>query len=308
MLKNQRKVNDNLGKNIIKDHIIIYDFIEKRIGKYKNCNFGHKYGSITGVRHEGDPIVPIKEFELRDVKIIENEVIINKGDGLQGFCKNCSKLRRKARIEKEKLEKNNKTSDEIYELYKEKYGKDCKICSRCKIEKSIQLFNLSIGMECGIHNMCKLCCYEYGSSIGNRWFIYLPDGNYKINKKLKDQHDDHIFPLSLGGSNNKINHQLISSKENLTKSNNLSYFKNIDEINPEMISERFRYILEDTCDLNELKIKLSKLIYDDIKLRGELNDDELFSIYKSYCLNNNLKKDINRAIIKFKEYYSQIFS
>lgn len=50
----QRNVNDNLGRNKIKDHTKIYDEIEKKIGQKKRCNFGHIRGSKTGVKHEGD--------------------------------------------------------------------------------------------------------------------------------------------------------------------------------------------------------------------------------------------------------------
>ena len=39
---NQRIVNKELGKNITKDHKIIYDEIEKKMGKpTKICNFGN---------------------------------------------------------------------------------------------------------------------------------------------------------------------------------------------------------------------------------------------------------------------------
>ena len=230
--KKQRVVNKNLGKNITKDHNKIYDEIEKRFGETKKCTFGHKRGSNTGVKHEGCVDVPIRNFELRGAYISENEVIIETGDGLQGFCRKCSQQRRKARIDKEKLEKKDKTPEEIYELYKEKYDTYLKKCSLCENLKNLYEFNLSIGMECGLHNMCKLCSYEYGSSVGDRWIIYMPDGNYKYNKHSKNEHDDHIFPLSLGGSNEEINHQLISSIENLKKSNDITHFISVDKINP----------------------------------------------------------------------------
>jgi hypothetical protein len=108
VFRKQRIVNQHLGKNIIKDHHKIYNEIEKRIGKTKKCTFGHKRGSQTGVKHEGCLDVPIRDFELNGVYIHEDKVIIKKGDGLQGFCKTCSKQRRKARIYKERCEKQNK--------------------------------------------------------------------------------------------------------------------------------------------------------------------------------------------------------
>jgi len=310
-LKKQRTVNEKLGKNIIKDHNKIYDEIQKRIGETKKCKFGHTRGSKTGVKHEGCEDVPIRNFELREAYISENKVIIERGDGLQGFCRICSQQRRRARIDKEKTEKKDKTPEEIYQLYKEKYNTDLKKCSRCKKLKELTDFTLSLGMECGLHNMCRNCSLEYGSSVGDRWIIYMPDGNYKYSKHSKNEHDDHIFPLSLGGSNEEINHQLLSSSENLKKSNDINHFISIDKINPELLSMRYRKALLEANDLNDLKIRLSQYIYDDIQYRSNLDNQELFELYDNYCKKNNLRRDINRAIRKFREYckfYHQISS
>jgi 5-methylcytosine-specific restriction endonuclease McrA len=302
-ITSQRIVNKNLGKNITKDHSIIYDEIEKKLGKTKKCTFGHTRGSKTGVKHEGCQDIPIREFELKKAFLDENNnVVIENGDGLQGFCRNCSQLRRKARIEKEKSEKKDKTPEEIYELYKNKYNTEVKKCSRCDVLKPLCEFNLSIGMECGLHNMCKICSYEYGSSVGDRWIIYMPDGNYKYNKHSSDEHDDHIFPLSLGGSNEEINHQLISSEENLKKSNDIYCFDNLNNINPLLLSSRYRHILSESSDLNDLKIRLNQCVYNDILSRSNLDDNDLYNVYKSYCEKNNLRRDINRAVKKFREY------
>lgn len=297
----QRLVNKNLGKNNTKDRGIIDIEIKKRIGETKICEFGHKRGSATGIKHEGSKDVPIEWFELKDAYVIDGEVII-KGDGLQGFCKDCSRRRRKARIEIEKSKKKDKTPEEIREFYKEKYNTDLKKCSRCENFKNVADFNLSIGMECGLHNVCKRCSCEYGSSVGDRRYIYMPDGNYKYNKHSKDLHDDHIFPLSLGGSNEEINHQLIDSNENLKKSNDITYFISIDKINPQLISSRFRKALTESDDLNGLKILLSQYVDDDILVRSNLNDDELHDIYKNYREKYNLRINITRAVKKFREY------
>jgi hypothetical protein len=306
--KKQRVVNNKLGKNITKDHTKIYNEIELRFGETKKCTFGHKRGSKTGVKHEGCIDVPIREFELRGAFINEDTVIIENGDGLQGFCRKCSQQRRKARIDKEKTEKKDKTPEEIYELYKEKYNTCLKKCSRCDNSKNLFEFNLSIGMECGLHNMCKLCSYEYGSSVGDRWIIYMPDGNYKYNKHSHDEHDDHIFPLSLGGSNEKINHQLISSIENLQKSNDITHFISIDKINPELLSCRYRHVLSEATNLNDLKILLHQYVYNDILLRHNLDDTELYNLYQKYCEKNNLRRDINRAVRKIREYCNLKFN
>jgi 5-methylcytosine-specific restriction endonuclease McrA len=301
--KKQRVVNKHLGKNITKDRDKIYAVIEKIIGPTKKCNHGHIRGSKTGIKHEGCCDVPIRNFELRGARVGEDgKVIIENGDGLQGFCKECSQKRRKARIAKEKSEKQGKTPEQIHELYKEKYHSDVKKCSRCKQFKQLHEFNVSAGMECGLHNMCKLCCYEYSSSMGDRWIVHMPDGNYKYNKQCKDQHDDHIFPLSLGGSNEEINHQMLSSEENLKKSNGLHHFISLDKINPQLLSLRYRHVLSEAADLNDLKIRLSQSVHNDIITRRNLDDTELYTVYKNYCEKNNLRRNIIRAIKKFREY------
>jgi hypothetical protein len=299
----QRKVNKELGKNITKDHTRIYDEIEKNIGKTKICNFGNVRGSKTGIKHEGCNDVPIRDFELRDISINEqNSIIIKNGDGLQGFCKVCSKRRRRARLNKEKEEKQNKTPEEIYDLYKKKYSINTKRCSRCDKDKSLCDFTLSIGMECGLHNTCKLCLSEYGSSVGDRWIIYMPDGNYKYNKQDKKEHDDHIFPLSLGGSDEKINHQLLSSTENLKKSNHIAHFGSIQSINPEMLCKRYRSVLTEAKDMFDLKIILNQYIYNDLLQRSRLSDENLLETYRIYCEKYNLRRNIRRAVKKFREY------
>jgi hypothetical protein len=307
----QRTVNNKLGKNIVKDHSKLYAAIETIIGPFKKCTFGHVRGSKTGVKHEGDPNVSIRDFELRGIMYDElsDTVIFEKGsDGLQGFCRVCSKKRRKSRIQTNKMEKQGKTVDEICDMYIQKYGITTKKCSRCAIDKDIHDYNLSIGMECGLHNVCKECAHEYGSSVGDRWIIYLPDGVFKYNKKdvaeTDDMHDDHIFPLSLGGSNEEINHRLISSSENLSKSNSIDMFNNIAEIDPKMLSLRYQHILA-TAEYNtiqDFKIRLTSAVYNDISERNKLSDTELFEVYDSYCKKNNLRCDVNRAVRKFKEF------
>lgn len=300
----QRVVSTALGKNITKDHAIIYDEIEKRIGATKKCNFGHTSINKTGVKHEGCVDVPVRDFELKGATINEEDktVKISKGDGLQGFCRVCSTRYRKARISREKEAKKDKTPEEIYQLYVTKYGKNTKKCSRCKNDKTLSDFNLSISMECGFHNTCKICTYEYGSSVGDRWIIYMPDGNYKYDKKDKEQHDDHIFPLSLGGSNEQINHQLLSSTENLEKSNDIMHFGSIENINPEMLCSRYRSSLTEATDMNNLKIVLSQCVHRDILERSKLTDSELLEVYKKYCEKYNLRRDTQRAVKKFREY------
>jgi hypothetical protein len=306
VFQKQRFVNENLGKNYTRLHAIIYAVIEERFGKTKKCMFGLKRGSQTGVTHEGCVDVSIWEFELymKYVHIHENNVVtITKGDALQTFCKSCSRRRRKARLEQQKQENEGKSPYEIRARYMTKYGKDTKECSRCKRSHHIDLFNVSPGMECGLHNMCKSCSCEYGSSVGDRWIRYLPDGNHKYDKaELKDDmHDDHIFPLSLGGSNDKINHQMISSTENLKKGSGLDHFTSMKDIHPDMLSARFRHHLQEAQDIMELKIRLHESMYAEICERSRMSNEELFEMYKRYTVMNNLNVDVARAVKKFRE-------
>jgi len=304
----QRNVSKQLGKNMIKDHDVIYNEIEKRIGLTKKCNFGLVKGSKTGVKHEGDQELPIRDFELRGVILNENnEVIISKGsDGLQGFCKCCEKKRRRARIEISKKDFNGKTMEEIHKIYMEKYGKNTKKCSRCDNELELKNFNKSTGMECGLHNICIQCSSEYGNSAGDRIIIYLPDSpNFKYNKINIEDHDDHIFPISLGGTNAEINHQCISAEENLSKSNDIMFFEDIKNINPLYLCKRYRDILLECNDLSTLKIKLSQAIYNDILVRSNLNDDELIILYSKYYKENNMRSNVKRAVKKLRDYCKQ---
>lgn len=325
----QRIIKTNSSKTLVKYYSQIYSQIEKQIGLTKICNFGHTHGSKLNIKHEGECRIPIREFALRNVEIKNEQIVIGSGDGLQNYCKTCSKKYRKLRSEREREYKQNKSPEEIYKLYEHKYNTNLKRCSKCHNEQQLNEFRLSIGMECGLHNICRTCSTAYGSSIGDRWIIYMPDGNYKYNKKIntnnanmnlninaidnldnmdtnsiqyKDIHDDHIFPLSLGGSNESINHQLINSYDNLKKSNRISPFKSVHHIEPTMLSERFRDVLEDITDLGELRITLQERVHDDIVSRNKLNDTELFKLYEDYCIKYNLNKDINRAVTKFRTY------
>lgn len=144
--------------------------------------------------------------------------------------------------------------------------------------------------------------YEYGSSTGDRIILYLPDGgDFKYNKKCFGMHDDHIFPLSLGGSNNEINHQLLSSSENLSKSNSIEFI-DIKDINPNMLSSKCRDVLQSSNTIQELKISLTRLVYEDISQRNKLEDNELLAVYVDYFKFYNLNKNPFRAVKKFREF------
>ena len=306
MSKKQREVSERLGKNDIENHEKYYSFIEKKIGPTKKCNFGHIRGSKTGVKHEGCQDVPIRNFELKGCFIDQNDnVELKSKDGLQGFCKTCSKLRRQRRLEMSSQE--NKGPD----TYIEKYGKNTKKCSMCKIEKNIQYFNPSLRMECGFHNQCIECSKSYGDSMGDRLIKYRPDGNYKYKKTEKDQHDDHIMPLAFGGTNKEVNHQLLPKKVNLSKSSEIPYDSILD-IPENQICERWKHILakakEENISISEFKSRITKAIRDEQRCIYNMTDIEIKNIFKLYNKNNNRRINIERAVQKFKIYCKDILN
>lgn len=306
MFKIQRNVSENLGRNNTANHEIFYTYIKNKIGITKKCTFGHKRGSKTGIKHDGCIDVPITDFELKGCFINENrEVIIKNGDGLQGFCRDCSSRRRKKRLEMSR-EKN----QDGYDNYKKEYGKDTKKCSICKEDKKIiENFKLSPGMECGIHNICYSCSKKYGESIGDRFIKYRPDGNFKYKKTEKDQHDDHVMPLMYGGNNKEVNHQLISSKENLSKSSKIP-FENVNDIPNSLICERWKYILEEAkkenISITNFKSRISYAILEEQKNIYLMSEIQIEEIFKLYNKKSNRRINTIRAVKKFKTYCKEI--
>ena len=306
MPKTQRSVSENLGKNNTANHELFYAHIERNIGKTKKCRFGHKRGSHTGIKHEGLEDIPIREFELKGCSIGENErVIIKSGDGLQGFCRKCSSRRRKKRLEMCREE-----NKEGYDTYENKYSKITKRCSICKEDKNIRAhFKLSPGMECGIHNICNCCSKKYGESMGDRLIKYRPDGNFKYTKLKPNQHDDHIIPLVYGGTNKAVNHQIISAKENLSKSSTIP-FENVNDIPDSLICERWRHILQDAktenISITDFKSRISYAILEEQKKIYSMMDEEIESVFKQYNKTNNRRIDTKRAVKKFKSYCKDI--
>lgn len=308
MIKIQRVVSDNLGKNNTSNREKIYAHIESIIGKTKKCTFGHKRGSNTGVTHEGEEEVPIREFDLKGSSINGmNQVIISHRDGLQGFCNNCSKRRRNKRLE---MSRKKNESGYGYDTYEKEYGKSTKKCSVCKDDKSVRThFRLSLGMECGIHNSCNECSKKYGESMGDRFIKYRPDGNFKYTKTEKNQHDDHIMPLAYGGTNEEINHQLISSTVNLSKSSSIP-FDNVMHINPLLLCSRWRPILytaqREKNSMTVFKSRISSAIIEEQKKINSMTDEEIELIFKQYNENNNRRVNVKRCVEKFKTYCREI--
>ena len=306
MSKKQRTVSDTLGKNNTANHELIYNFIESKIGATFQCNFGCTHGSKTGVKHEGPRDVPIRNFPLKGCIVTENgDVKILNGNGLQGFCRVCDNRRRKRRLEMSR-EKNK----EGYDNYEEEYGKNTKICSSCKKDKNIRdSFKLSPGMECGIHNICTECSKKYGESMGDRLIKYRPDGNFKYFKPEGGLHDDHVMPLAYGGTNEAVNHQLISAKENLSKSSTIPY-NNVNEIPSEQMCERWKPILQqaknEMISITEFKSRISSAILEEQKKIYSMTDEEIEEIFKQYNKDNNRRGNTKRSVEKIKAYCREI--
>jgi hypothetical protein len=306
MIKKQRNVSNNLGKNNTSNHEKIYKYIENKIGPTKKCNFGHKKGSKTGVKHEGPEDVCIRNFPLKGCSINENdEVVIKNGDGLQGFCRTCDTRRRRKRLDISR-EKNKGG----YDTYEKEYGKITKKCSVCKKDKNIrECFKLSPSMECGIHNICNSCSKMYGESMGCRLIKYRPDSNFKYKKTEENQHDDHIMPLKYGGTNKEINHQLLPAKENLSKSATIP-FKNVYDIPDELMCERWKPILQDAkknnISITDFKSRISLAILEEQKYIYSKTDQEIEYIFKEYNKTNNKRINTKRAVEKFKKYCKDI--
>lgn len=291
-MKTQRKVNEKLGRNKTKDHDELYKLVEERIGSpVKVCKgVGCVIHIHSKTRKEEPEELSIREFDL------------NTKSGLQGRCRTCEKRYRKYRTNKAK----EKNKGDVYNNYKQKYGKSSKVCSHCKEEKDIEEFNKSVGMECGLHNMCKSCSSNYGESVGDRYIRYLPDGNFKYKKTEKNQHDDHIMPLAVGGSNEEVNHQLISSKENLEKSATISY-ENVKDIPEKQLCERWHPILRDCKEnghsVREFESKMRKAIYEEQTKRYNMLEEDHLQYLKDYNKKNNTRKGVERAHKKFREFY-----
>ena len=298
--KTTRKVNALLGKNQTKNHEEIYEYIQGELKIIeKKCSMGSR-GNQYNICHEGDRMCPVTDFRLNKINIVDGKIVCKKKIPLQGNCIKCDTLWRKARINRCKKENTGG-----YEQYEQKYKKCTRECSMCKNELNCRDFSLSPNMECGIHNVCKECSKIYGESLGDRWIRYLPDGNFKYTKTDDDQHDDHIFPLALGGSNVKINHQLISSKENLEKSCSL-LFVNVHKIDEQLLSKRWRHILieckEEDTTLQILECRLRKAIDIEINQRKTLSDIELKKQFEVYNKKWNFRKVVDRAVSKFRNY------
>jgi len=99
---------DNATNKITKKQF--YDAIEEKIGSYKICDFGFSRGSKTGITHEGSCNVSIRDFALYGIHYdeITGEIIFEEGsDGLERYCRKCSKRCRNLKISNGRKQKNN---------------------------------------------------------------------------------------------------------------------------------------------------------------------------------------------------------
>jgi 5-methylcytosine-specific restriction endonuclease McrA len=300
IMMKRRKVNGQLGRNNTKDSEEKYNYIENDLGiTHHRCSRGAN-GTRFGVSHEGDRRCPIRDFHFNGIRMENGNIICNKSIPLQGACKRCDSLYRGARIQSSR-DKNVGGHEQFIKTYGDKWG-----CSRCKKQKHPTEFSLSMSMEHGIHNHCKDCSKKYGESAGDRIILYLPDGTFGYKKDKEGLHDDHIFPLALGGTNEEVNHQLILAKENLQKSSKIMY-SSVHEIPSNLLCERWRHILHQVKSENEtihiLKSRLSRAIYQEQQCRYSKSDNDLEDEYRKYYNGINKRNDAKRSVRIFKDYF-----
>ncbi|MEJ2267614.1 MAG: HNH endonuclease signature motif containing protein [Nanoarchaeota archaeon] len=317
----KQRETKNLGLNRSKNREKIFRYIEDVLGiKEKRC--GMVKMTKYGFKHFGRNPLPIRNFNLRDVNIVNGKVILGSQtkDGLQPNCMACERKYRRGRLDKHKLKYEGMTDKQIYDNYKKEYNRTSKRCSMCKIEKDPSEFPISRGMETGLHNTCKACSKSYSESVGGRWIIYSVDGHevMKITNKdscaicgSKDKlHKDHIFPVSKGGTDNKENLQILCREHNLSKSNTIisPIIKSVKDIKNKMICERYLPILrkarKENWSLVKFESEITKAVREFIIWKRESREvcDQrtLFILYNIFF---PLKPKIPRSKVIFPSYH-----
>jgi hypothetical protein len=302
----KQRVHENLGFNQTKDHDLLYDYIENTLNiTHKRCCMGCR-GNKYNVMHTGDRILPIRQFRLFKIHVDKDGNIDCKNKcPLQGNCIDCDNKWRQCRLNDSRDKRAGLSKADIYQMYVKDYG-NVKTCSMCKEQLSPYNFSLSIGMECGLHNTCKECVKLYSSAVSDRNIIYLTDGSYKLFKGTDpNASDDHIFPVSLGGSNYQQNHRVLDRTENIKKSNKLM-FSNLEEITDAMLNDRFVHLLHDAKEkklsLDEFKIIMAKAVHDDIVQRYSMEESDIRSMYQQWNKKNNTRQNVDRCIKKLNQY------
>lgn len=308
-MANQRRVNNQLGKNISKDHEKLYQMIEVDLGlSEKRCSRSMeephpKYKFV----HEGPNPLPIREFNFQK----------SSKDYLQPNCRACERKYRRGRSDANHNRFDNLTDDEVRIKYNEIYG-EIKRCGRCERNLYPTDFPISRGMESGLHNMCYDCQSNYHEAMGDRWIIYSPDGRtvHKRGRNLKcvkcssveNLHMDHRWPVAIGGTDKEQNFQVLCQSCNSKKSISVEEFKTISDIHYDMICERYHHILNSAKQYSwyvrsfEIKIKEAVQIF--LEEKASMTDEELKSFFVKEKRRNNRKHDENRCVAKFRKYYS----
>jgi|GEM_PF-3055135 len=341
----QQSKGKKLGHNISADHERIYNEIETTIFKsapkfrdgslklkkknrkvYARCGRGLRKNKYNHT-HKGDRWLPIREFAIYEKDATK----------LQNACRDCDhNYRVNGRSAANRKKYDPMTVSEIHKNYAKEYpaekgNNDCSRNTGCLHPNGPRLpsteFGISRGMETGLHNHCKICVSGYSKgAVGDRFIDFMPDGkviNRKIPKGGKVNcvyypkahgknckgklHDDHIWPLAVGGSDYKENHQWLCAEHNQTKSSSPDMnLKTVQSIKEKMLSDRFRSRLK-TAQKKKTSVKQfhrdmrSHLTKDRIA-RSKKSITELEKIYTTWVRKNNRKHDVKRAAKKMKEF------
>ncbi len=318
----------NLGFNRSRNRERIFQYLENTLKiKEKICSLGNSNNKIKyNFDHTGPNPLPIRNFNLLGVYFdSQDNVVLSSKDGLQTNCITCERKLRARRTKRNRERYGDMSREEVYSQFRETYNRRLKKCSSCKIEKPVEEFSISIGMECGLHNSCKACSKSYSESVGGRWIIYSPDGHavLKITNIDFCQKEgcgskvnlskDHIFPIAKGGTDNEENLQVLCRPHNSSKSDTVisSIISLVEDIKDKMICMRYQSLLnlakKEKWPINKLDIALSGAVRDFISYKESLSDERLADFFEKEKQKNNRKHSIPHAVKKFREYCGVVY-